>query len=181
MTGLALAAICVPRLPFGPQPAREPRGLHGHCPAHAGAAGRGHHVQSRSRNRGPDFSVVSLKSSRRDFPLADAAARCTRRRAAVPEKYRTAAPALRFAFFAPFCGDHPFSPRNDALPKVWKSAQKMYLERRNWIDTLQSLNQRRQPRDSGIDLGSKRAIDGDTCEVRGFRYQLVGMTEWPQI
>ncbi|WP_430507104.1 hypothetical protein, partial [Burkholderia sp. BCCCDS15] len=44
-----------------------------------------------------------------------------------------------------------FSPRNDALPKVWESAQKMYLERRNWIDTLHSLHQRRQPRRSRIE------------------------------
>ncbi|WP_430494814.1 hypothetical protein, partial [Burkholderia sp. BCCCDS18] len=68
-----------------------------------------------------------------------------------PAKFSTAAPALRFAYFAPFCGEHAFSPRNDALPKVWESAQKMYLERRNWIDTLHSLHQRRQPRRSRIE------------------------------
>ncbi|WP_322025404.1 hypothetical protein [Burkholderia sp. BCC1977] len=88
---------------------------------------------------------------------------------------------MAFTPFVRFCTIRAFLPTFDALPKVWKSAQKMYLEQRNWIDTLQSLNQRRQPRERGIDLGSKRAIDGDTCEVRGFRYQLVGMTEWPPI
>ncbi|MGW9766441.1 hypothetical protein, partial [Burkholderia sp. 140710050-1] len=36
-------------------------------------------VQSSSRSCQPDFSVVSLKSPRRDFPLADACARCARR------------------------------------------------------------------------------------------------------
>jgi hypothetical protein len=88
---------------------------------------------------------------------------------------------LAFASFAGSCTIRAFLPEFDALPKVWKSAQKMYLEQRNWIDTLQLLNQRRQPRERGIDLGTQRAIDGDTSEVRGFRYQLVGMTEWPQI
>lgn len=108
-------------------------------------------VQSSSRSCQPDFSVVSLKSPRRDFPLADACARCARRWAAAPAKFSTAAPALRFTYFAPFCGEQAFSPRNDALPKVWESAQKMYLERRNWIDTLHSLHQRRQPRRSRIE------------------------------
>lgn len=138
-------------------------------------------VQSSSRSHGPDFSVVSLKSPRRDFPLADACARCARRWPAAPTKFSTAAPALRFAYFAPFCGEHAFSPRNDALPKVWKSAQKMYLERRNWIDTLHSLHQRRQPTQERHRAHARREIDDDSHEVRGFPYQSVGMTEWLQI
>jgi hypothetical protein len=104
----------------------------------------------RSRRHQRDFSVVSLKSRRRDFPLAHRSTRRARPRAAIRTKSRSAAPALPFTGFCRFRRNHAFSPEFDALPKVWKSAQKMYLERRNWIDTLQSLHQRRQPRRSGI-------------------------------
>ncbi|WP_143331690.1 hypothetical protein [Burkholderia sp. IDO3] len=97
------------------------------------------------------FSVVSLKSPRRDFPLAHRLAHRVHPIAAIPAKSRTAAPPLAFASFARFRGNRAFLPVFDALPKVWKSAQKMYLEPRNWIDTLQPLYQRRQPRRSGIE------------------------------
>ncbi|CAI9009306.1 hypothetical protein EMIT0158MI4_80054 [Burkholderia ambifaria] len=67
-----------------------------------------------------------------------------------------------FASLAPFRAIPALPHVFDALPKVWKSAQKMYRDRCNWIDTLHSLNQRRQPTQERIEptrqAGNRRRL-----------------------
>ncbi len=138
-------------------------------------------LKGRSHGRRPDFSVVSLKYPRRDFPLADASRVA---RAAGPPSLHNPAQPRRHCLSRDshdFGATTRFRPYSMYYQRYGKAHRKCIwsdeiglIRCNHCISAVNHARAASSPRD-------KRAIDDDSDEVRGFPYQLVGMTEWLQI